>query len=181
MFKRLPQIDIIFDHFEPKATIKLSGSCFRNAKMRHNLGATLFGEKHAALQPCFSAALITLPEHGVQMIRGTAECLIGPQPNDASVSHLEVCAEEITASIFWYAHACHHGLSPVSAILFSLWQGNNHADNLRFPRIHRKDKPPRRRLCRRVLLYAPHIRGACCYASLSFRALIRQLLMWRGH
>lgn len=117
MFKRLPQIDIIFDHFEPKATIKLSRSCFRNAKMRHNLDATLFGEKHAALQPCFSAALITLPEHGVQMIRGTAECLIGPQPNDASVSHLEVCAEEITASIFWYAHACHHGLSPVSAIL----------------------------------------------------------------
>lgn len=117
LFKRLPQIDIILDHFERKVTIKLRRSCFRNAKMRHNLGTTLFGDKHAVLQPCFSAALITLPEHGVLMIRGTAECLIGPQPNDASVSHLEVCAEEITASIFWYAHACHHGLSLVSAIL----------------------------------------------------------------
>lgn len=139
-------------------TIKLSRSCFRNAKMRHNLGPTLFGDKHAVLQPCFSAALITLPEHGVLMIRGTAECLIGPQPNDASVSHLEVCAKEITASIFWYAHACHHGLLPVSAILCLTLAEKQFAIRAHPP----QGQTPRRRPCRRVLLYTPHIQGACC-------------------
>lgn len=130
--------------------------------MRHNLGPTLFGDKHAVLQPCFSVALITLPEHGVLMIRGTAECLIGPQPNDASVSHLEVCAEEITASIFWYAHACHHGLSLVSAILCLTPAERQSRRQFAICAHPPQGQTPTRRLCRRVLLYAPCVRGACC-------------------
>lgn len=114
------------------------------------------------------------------MIRGTAECLIGPQPNDASVSHLEVCAEEIAASIFWYAHACHRGLSPASAILCLTLAEKQSCRQFAIRAHPPQGRTPRRRLdaCYCTLhTFEAH----AVHASLSFRALIRQLLMWRGH
>lgn len=61
-------------------------------------------KKNAVMQPYFAVALITLAEHSVLMMSGTAECWMGPQPND--IPHLD-CSEEITTSISWYIHRRH--------------------------------------------------------------------------